>query len=73
MYAVTVKQQAKWEQTYHVCLHALEKYEKVESINTLNDYTITGKKWTDKKTCSVCFVNMIKFQGNKFKIVQKKF
>ena len=49
MYTVTVKQQAKWEQTYYVCLHALEKYEKVESINTLNDYKITGKKWADKK------------------------
>ena len=49
MYAVTVKQQAKWEQTYHVCLHALEKYEKVESINTLNDYKVTGKKWADKE------------------------
>ena len=26
-----------------------------------------------KKTCSVCFVNVIRFRENKFKIVQKNF
>ena len=44
-----VKQQAKREHAYPVCLHTIEKYEKVESINTQNDYETTSKKWTDKK------------------------
>ena len=26
-----------------------------------------------KQTCSLCFVNVFKFQENKFKIVQKNF
>ena len=49
------------------------KYEKVESINTQNDYETTSKKSTEKKktTCSVCFIKMFKFQENKFKIIQK--
>ena len=38
------KQWAKWEQTYPMCLHAVEKYEKVESVNTKNDYKTTSKK-----------------------------
>ena len=43
------KQHAKREQTHPVCLHTIEKYEKVESVNMQNDYKITSKKWTDKK------------------------
>ena len=27
----------------------MEKYEKVKSVNTQNDYETTIKKWTDKK------------------------
>ena len=27
-----------------MCLHAVEKYEKVESVNTQNDYAATSKK-----------------------------
>ena len=46
---VIAKQQSKREQTHPVCLHILEKYKKVESINTQNDYKITSKKWADKK------------------------
>ena len=46
------------KETYLVCLHAVTKYEKVESINTQNDYKTTSKKWTDKRTtnsfCVVC-------------------
>ena len=42
------KKQLKREQTYHVCLHATEKYEKVESVNTQNDYETASKNWTDK-------------------------
>ena len=38
------KQHAKIEQTDAVCLHTMQKYEKVESINTQNDYETTGKK-----------------------------
>ena len=41
---VIAKQQSKREQTYPVCLHATEKYEKVESVNTENDYKTTNKK-----------------------------
>ena len=43
------KQQAKKEQTHPVYLHRVEKYKKVESVNTLNDYKAAIKKWTDKK------------------------
>ena len=43
-----VKQQAKREQTHPLCVHTVEKYEKVESINTQNDYETRSKKWTDK-------------------------
>ena len=47
-----------------MCLHIVEKYEKVESINTQNDYKTTSKKWANKKkkTCSVSFVEVFKFQ-----------
>ena len=30
--------------TYPVCLYAAEKYEKVESLNTQNDYETASKK-----------------------------
>ena len=43
-----VKQNAKKEQIHPVCLHAIEKYKKVESVNTQNDYK-TCKRWTDRK------------------------
>ena len=73
-YRVTVKQQAKREQTHHVYLHAVEKYEKV---STQNDYETTSKQTKHntniKKTCSVGFVKVFKFQENKFKTVQKNF
>ena len=42
-------------QTHPVCLHALEKFKKVESINTQNDYETTSKKWTDKKKTNLFF------------------
>ena len=38
LHSVIVKQLAKREQTHLVCLNAVEKNEKVESINTQNDY-----------------------------------
>ena len=44
LHRVIPKQQAKREQTHPVCLHAVEKYEKVENINTQNDYETTSEK-----------------------------
>ena len=43
-----VKQQAKTEQAHPVCLHAVEKNEKVEISNAKID-SKQVKKWTDKK------------------------
>ena len=43
------KQCAKREQTHPVCWQAVEKYEKVESVNTQNDYKTASKKLTDEK------------------------
>ena len=39
LHRVIAKQQAKREQSHPVCLHAVERYEKVETVNTQNDYT----------------------------------
>ena len=57
------KQRAKREQTHPVCLHAMEKDKKVDSVNTHNDYETASKKWTDKRkqTCPPCFVKVFKF------------
>ena len=41
---VITKQQSKREQAHPVCLQAVEKYEKVESVNTQNDYETTSTK-----------------------------
>ena len=67
-----VKQQSKREHTYPVCLYTMEKYKKLESVNTQNDYE-TNKKWRDKKKSLVflCVINVFKFKENKFKIAQK--
>ena len=46
-----------------------KKQEKVQSVNTKNDY----KKTSKKQTCPVCFVKLFKFQEEKFKIVQENF
>ena len=40
---VIAKQRAKREQTHPVCLHAMEKYKKVDSVNTHNDYETVSK------------------------------
>ena len=55
-YRVIAKQCAKWEQTHPVCWQAVEKYEKVESINRQNDYETASKKVTDKKKTLVLWV-----------------
>ena len=44
IHKVVAKQQSKREQTHPVRLHAVEKYEKMESINTPNDYETTSTK-----------------------------
>ena len=41
---VNAKHQAKREQAHPTCLHAVEKYGKVESVNTQNDYATSSKK-----------------------------
>ena len=44
LHRVNAKYQAKREQANPMCLHAVEKYEKVESVNTQNDYATSSKK-----------------------------
>ena len=39
-----VLQNAKREQTHAMCLNAMVKYEKVDSVNTQNNYETTSKK-----------------------------
>ena len=34
----------------------MEKYGKVDSVNTQNDYKTTSQKWTDKKKTDLFFV-----------------
>ena len=43
LYRVIAKQQSKREQTHPVCLHEVEKCEKVKSVNT-QDYETLSKK-----------------------------
>ena len=42
LHRVIAKEQAKREQTHPVCLHAVEKFEKVGNVNTQNDYETTS-------------------------------
>ena len=60
-----------------MCFNATEKYEKVESVNTQNDYKTTSKKWRDNKEnrlfLCVLYLNVFKFQESKIRIVQKNF
>ena len=44
MYRVIAKQQTKREQTHPMCLNAVAKYEKVDSVNAHNNYETTRKK-----------------------------
>ena len=53
---VIAKQQSKREQAHPVCLQEVQKYKKVESVNTLNDYETLRKKRTDKKKTALIFV-----------------
>ena len=65
----------KGEQTQPEFLHAVGKYENVESINTQNHYKtrVKNEEIKRKQICSVSFVKVFKFQENKFKILQKNF
>ena len=51
-----IAKQWKTEQAHPVCLQKLQKYEKVESVNTQNDHETTSQKWTDKKETDLIFV-----------------
>ena len=44
LHRVIVKQQAKRKQSHPMCLHTVEKYEKVENVNTQNDYETISKQ-----------------------------
>ena len=55
LHSVIAKQQAKRNQGHPACLHAVEKYEKMENVNTQNDYETMSKKWTDKKENRLAF------------------
>ena len=50
------KQQSKREQAHPVCLQAVEKYEKVESVNTQNDYETSTKNEQIKRKLVLCVV-----------------
>ena len=51
------KQSAQRENTNPVCLYVVEKYKKVEIVDTQNHPEITSKKWVDiKKTRPVLCV-----------------
>ena len=43
LHRVITKQQSEREETHPACLHTVEKYKKVDSINTENDYKISKK------------------------------
>ena len=75
LHRVLAEQQSKREQTHSVCSPAVEKYEKVESVNTENDYESTSKKWTDKKKTDLFFVFrkcISKASSRSFKRISKK-
>ena len=56
LHRVIAKQLSKREQTHPVCLQKVEKSEKVDSINTQNEYETTSKNQTDKKKTDLFFV-----------------
>ena len=60
IYVEIAKQQAKRGQTHPVCLNAVEKYKKVESVNTQNDYE--KKVNVHKNKLVLCTVSFLKAQ-----------
>ena len=56
LHRAIVKEQTKRKHTHPACLHAVEKYKKVENINTQNDYEKTSKNSTDKKKADLFLV-----------------
>ena len=71
LHRVIAKQQGEIEQTHPVCLHAADKYKKwrISIHKMITKQQIKNEQIKRKKT-SLCFVNVFKFQENKFKIVQ---
>ena len=45
------------ENRFILCLHAVDKYENIENVNTHNDYETMSKKLTDKKKTDLFFVS----------------
>ena len=48
------KQQQIKEQTYPVCLHIVEKYEKVTTITQTTEKQVKNEQIKRKQTCSLC-------------------
>ena len=76
LHRVITKQQVKKEQTHPVCLHAVQKSEHWESVNTQNHYKTMSKKWTDKKNtlalCVLCMCsNYKKISSRSFKRISR--
>ena len=70
------RQHVKRKQTHPVCLHAVEKYKKVDSNNihrTIMKQQVKNEQIKRKQNSYLSFVKVFKFQDNKFKIVQKNF
>ena len=44
LHRIITKQQSKREQTHPVCLHAVEKNGRAESVDTQNDYATKSEK-----------------------------
>ena len=78
LHRVIAKQKTKREQTHPECLHAMEKYENVESVNTQNEYKTTSKIWTGKKKIDLFFgfvnicLNSMKTNSRLFKRISRK-
>ena len=67
------KQCTKKEETPPTRLHAMEKYEKVESVNTQNDYETASKKWTNKKKTNLFYEFCDKITSSRlFKRIPRK-
>ena len=73
LHRVIAKQQAKKEQTDPVCLHAVVSTKMWRTLirRMITKQRVKNEQIKRKQTCSLCLVNMFKFQENKFKIVQK--
>ena len=73
LHRVIAKQQGEIEQTHPVCLHAAGKYKKwrISIHKMITKQQIKNEQIKRKQIYSLCFVNVFKFQENKFNIVQR--